>query len=178
MAVQGVGRRYAEAVFDLAMESNTQDQWMNALQTLASAAEDDETSAYFENPAIDQIEKERALEILLGGDGNTEVRNLARLLIDRQRFDTLPSILEAFDEMVLRSRGISIADVTTAIPLSDSESAQIGQQLARIIGTQVEVRSHVDEAIIGGIVARIGDQLIDGSVRTQLRDLRSTLGRR
>lgn len=177
MAIQGVARRYAEAVFDLASTAGTQDAWLNALQTLASAAEDDETRAYFENPAIDDQQKEAALEQILPESAAAEARNLARLLIRRNRFDQLPGILEAFEELVLRARGIAIADVTTAVELTDEERQRVSAQLARIIGSDVEVRTHVDDAIIGGLVARIGDQLIDGSVRTQLRELRSSLGR-
>src|SRR5690606_26845445 len=106
-----------------------------------------------------------------------EVRNLVRLLIHRQRFDQIPNILEALEEMVLNARGIAIADVTTAVPLTDQERQAVSARLANIVGSQIEMREHVDQAIIGGIVARVGDQLIDGSVRTQLRDLRAALSR-
>lgn len=178
MAVQGVARRYAEAVFDLASDAGTEDAWLRSLQTLASAAEDDETRAFFENPAVSDQQKDRALESILTGVERDEVQNLARILIRRQRFRQLPGIVEAFEEMMLQARGIAIADVTTAVPLNAREQQYVSDQLARIVGSEVEVRAHVDDSIVGGIVARVGDQLIDGSVRTQLRELRSTLGRR
>jgi len=178
MAVQGVSRRYAEAVFDLASVEGAQEAWLEALRTLAGIATDDETRAYFENPAVTDQDKERALTLALAGPGQQEAHNLARMLIRRNRFDQLPGILEAFEELVLNARGIAIADVTTAVELTDAERRQVSAQLARIVGSEVEVRAHVDDAIIGGLVARIGDQLIDGSVRTQLRELRATLGRR
>jgi len=178
MAVQGVARRYAEAVFDLASTAGSQESWLRALETLASAAADDESRAYFENPAISVGDKERALGAILTGDQSDEPQNLARLLIRRNRFDQLPGILEAFEALVLSARGIAIADVTTAVELTDTERQLVSTQLARIIGSEVEVRAHVDSAIIGGLVARVGDQLIDGSVRTQLRELRATLSRR
>lgn len=178
MAVQGVARRYAEAVFDLASEAGKEDVWLRSLQTLAAAAEDDETRAFFENPAISDKDKDRALDTILSGTESEEAENLARLLIRRQRFRQLTGIVEAFEEMMLQARGIEIADVTTAVPLNAREQQYVRDQLSRIVGSDVEVRSHVDEAIVGGIVARVGDQLIDGSVRTQLRELRSTLGRR
>lgn len=178
MAVQGVARRYAEAVFDLASTAEAQEAWLNALGTLAAIVQGDESRAYFENPAVSDADKYAALERILPGDENTEARNLTRILIRRQRFDQLPNILEAFEEMVLRARGIAIADVTTAVPLTNQEQQQVRGELHRIIGSEVQVRSRVDESIIGGIVARVGDRLIDGSVRTQLRDLRASLGRR
>lgn len=177
MAVQGVGRRYAEAVFDLASTPAQQDSWLTALRSLASAVEDNETRAFFENPGVPEQRKEQALEAVLPGPENEEVRNLVRLLIHRQRFDQIPNIREAFEAMVLHSRGIAIADVTTAVPLTAHERQAVSARLANIVGSQIQVREHVDQAIIGGIVARVGDQLIDGSVRTQLRELRATLGR-
>lgn len=178
MAVQVVGRRYAEAIFDIASESGTEAAWLSGLETLASAASDTETRAFFENPAISDAQKEAALSAILPSDVDQEIHNLARLLVQRRRFGHLPGILEAFEEMMLRAQGIAIADVTTAVELTDAEQQYVRNQLGRIVGSDVQVRTHVDEAIVGGIVARIGDQLIDGSVRTQLRDLRSTLGRR
>jgi F-type H+-transporting ATPase subunit delta len=178
MAVQGVARRYAEAIFDLASTGEARDRWLNALQVLGDVATDDEMRAYFENPAISDDAKDSALQAAMSGAQNDEVRNLVRMLIRRQRFRHLPGILEAYEEMLLDARGISIAEVTTAVPLTETEHRYVGEQLARIIGSQVEVRAHVDDAIVGGIVARIGDQMIDGSVRTQLRELRSSLGRR
>lgn len=178
MAVQGVARRYAEAVYELAAETGTEESWLTALQTLADATRDDETRAYFENPAISEDAKVAALRGILTGPGSQEAINLSRLLIRRRRFRQIPGIREAFEEMVLRERGMAIADVTTALPMSDEDRRHVSRQLARIVGSDVEVRAHVDDAIVGGIVARVGDQLIDGSVRTQLRELRASLARR
>jgi F-type H+-transporting ATPase subunit delta len=178
MAVQGVGRRYAEAIFDLATTTEMQERWLTSLRMLADAVQDDETRAFFTNPAVPAQVKEEALASVLSGEANLEARNLVRMLIQRRRFDRIPSILEAFEELLLRSQGIAVADVTTAVALSGQQQVEVRAQLSRIVGSEVEVRPHVDESIIGGIVARIGDQLIDGSVRTQLRDLRASLGRR
>lgn len=178
MAVQGVGRRYGEAVFALATSEGTEESWQESLETLASAASDDETRAYFENPAVHDDDKVAALSAILPAGAGEEPRNLTRLLIKRNRFDILPSIHDAFIELRLRAQGIAIADVTTAVPMTDIESQQVSVQLARLVGSEIEVRAHVDDAIIGGLVARIGDQLIDGSVRTQLRELRASLSRR
>lgn len=178
MVVQVVGRRYAEAIFDIASESGNEAEWLDALESLAAAAGEDETRAFFANPAISDQQKESAFTAILPANVDQEIQNLARMLIRRRRFNHLPDILEAFEVMWLRAQGISIADVTTAVELTDAEQQYVSTQLGRIVGTDVRVRSHIDDAIIGGIVARIGDQLIDGSVRTQLRDLRSTLGRR
>jgi F-type H+-transporting ATPase subunit delta len=178
MAVQGVGKRYAEAIFDLATTPESREYWLSTLRTLADAVQDDETRAFFNNPAVSAQAKGNALSSVMPGGINDEARNLARMLIQRRRFDLIPSILEALEELALRSRGIAIADVTTAVPLTEQQQSEVRAQLSRIVGSEVEIRARVDLSIVGGIVARIGDQLIDGSVRTQLRELRATLGRR
>ena len=175
MAARGVAKRYAEAVFDLANDEQNHDAWIADLDVLASAASDEAGGAFFSNPAIATEQKIAVLNELLPGPGHQEARNLARLLMHRQRFEALPDILAVLRDLVLASRGIAIANGVTAVELNDSERAAISRGLEQIVGRQIEVRDSVDPSIIGGIVARVGDQLIDASVTTKLRQLRSTL---
>jgi F-type H+-transporting ATPase subunit delta len=77
--------------------------------------------------------------------------------------------------MYLAAQGVAFADVTTAVPLSPVEEARVAESLTRITGKTIRLRTHVDPDIIGGILARVGDQLIDGTVTTQLRQLKSRL---
>jgi F-type H+-transporting ATPase subunit delta len=175
MAAQGVAKRYAEAVFDLARDEQNHDAWIADLEVLANAASDEDGGAFFSNPGIPTERKTGVLNELLTGPEHQEVRNLARLLMQRQRFDILPGILEVYRDMVLESRGIAIANVVTAVELTDAERAEVSRGLGQIVGKEIELRTRVDPSIIGGIVARVGDQLIDASVTTKLRQLRSTL---
>lgn len=175
MASRAVAKRYAEAVFDLAQETGTEDNWLEDLQTLAILAEDEQLGEYFANPSVSEEAKEEALEQVLPDDTDAAARNLARILVHRNRFDALPDIERVFRELVLESRGIAIADVTTAVELSDLEQQQISEGLQRLVGRKIEIRPHVDESIIGGLIARVGDQLLDGSVRSQLRSMRMAL---
>lgn len=177
MAARGVAKRYAQAVFDLASESKTQDQWLADLTTLANAASDEVAGEFFASPNVGEPGKRAAVDRLLPGANQQQARNLAYLLMQRQRFAILPDVLEVFRDLVLQAQGIAIADVTTAVELSPAEREQVRAQLAAIVGQQVELRARVDPSIIGGIVARIGDRLIDGSVVSQLRDLRISLAR-
>ena len=98
-----------------------------------------------------------------------------RLLLRNHRLVLAPQIQESFDEMYLAERGIAYADVTTAIPLNAAEEAYIAESLTRFTGKTIKLRTHVDPAIIGGILARVGDQLIDGTVTSQLRQLKNRL---
>lgn len=177
MAARGIAKRYAQAVFDLARESNSVDAWLAQLTRLAGIANDDVAGAFFTSPSVDTADKHAAITTFLPGAENQEARNLALLLIQRRRFDILPDILEVFEGLVLESQGIAVADVTTAVQLSDAEQAEVAQRLSSMIGQRVQVRTKVDPSIIGGIVARVGDRLIDGSVESQLRSLRARVAR-
>lgn len=175
MATLRVARRYAEAAFDIARESNTYDAWTRDLTTLAETAGDPVAGEFFANPSIPATAKLNAIDALLPGADQQYARNFARILISRQRFQQAPHILQTFEELRLEERGIAIADVTTAVELTPEELTQVRGGLERIVGRTIEMRAHVDPGIIGGLVARIGDQLIDGSTASQLRNLRTAL---
>lgn len=178
MASRGVAKRYAEAVFDLAKEAQNFDGWLADLRILAELAEDDQSRRFFANPAISEDAKNSAIREFLSASTDTGARNLARLLIHRGRFEELPIMYEVFEDLVLQEQGVAVANVTTAIELTDEEQQQISTGLQRLIGRDVRLRPVVDEAIIGGLVARIGDQMLDGSVRSQLRQMRTRLSYR
>jgi F-type H+-transporting ATPase subunit delta len=177
MAARGVAKRYAQAVFDLATEAGAQDVWLDDLTTLANVAEDPVAGEFVASPNVSTARKREVIDQLLPGESKQFARNLAYMLIERNRFEIAPTMLEVYRDLVLRAQGIAIADVTTAVELTAPERQQVRDQLAGIVGSQIDLRLHVDPSIIGGLVARIGDQLIDGSVETQLRSMRAALAR-
>ena len=106
------------------------------------------------------------------------VRNFLHILVDRHRLDQVPGILEALRELINVQRGIVTAEVTTAVPLDAEMEQVVTQRLATHLGReprQVTIRSRVDPSIIGGVIARVGDQVIDDSVRGRIERLRRTL---
>ncbi|MBX6341089.1 MAG: F0F1 ATP synthase subunit delta [Thermomicrobiaceae bacterium] len=175
MAVAGAAKRYAQAAFEIARQQGTLDQWEENLRRLTAVLQDPTVAEFFASPAVPDEAKVRALEQVLPTEEQRYARNLAMLLLERGRLHQLPEVAEYFHELVLQERGIAIADVTTAVELPPDELRQVQEYLSRLVGMQVQVRSHVDPSIIGGIVARVGDELIDGSVRTQLNRLRERL---
>jgi F-type H+-transporting ATPase subunit delta len=177
MAVRGVAKRYAQAAFDIARESNTVEVWLRDLTRLAEADADGVTGEFFTSPNVPVSTKRAAVDQLLPDADQQYVRNLAYMLIERRRFDILPDMLEVFRDMMLESQGIAIANVTTAVDLTPAEREQIKTQLKNIVGKDIELRAHTDPSLIGGLVARIGDQLIDGSVISQLHQMRAALAR-
>lgn len=167
-------RRYAEAAFQIARDNGTEDAWSEGLERLAALMADPEVAAVMQAAKVSQKDKLALLDKALEGV-DPLVLNLARLLAHRGRAALAPQIAEAFQELVDAERGIAHALVTTAVPLSQDEEKAVAEKLGEITGKQVVVKTEVDEGIIGGLVARIGDRLIDGSTRSHLEALKHRL---
>ncbi|MDI3340551.1 MAG: ATP synthase F1 subunit delta [Sphaerobacter sp.] len=175
MAAAGAARRYAQAAFEIAREQGALDQWERDLQRLSEVLADPTVEAFFASPAVPEEAKREAIATLLPEEPQRLVRNLVLLLLERGRLPQLPQVAEEFSHLVLQERGIAIAEVTTAVPLSEDEQRLVGERVAALIGKQVELRPRVDPDIIGGLVVRVEDNLIDGSVRAQLHQLRQRM---
>ena len=167
-------KRYTQALTEIAQESNTFDAWQRDLDTLTALVSDDEVRNYFESPSVQVEQKLKTAEAVMG-DAQPEARTLLRMLIERRRLRLLPDIHELFADVVLANKGVVMIDVTTADALDDAGENLVRERLKGIVGKDVELRLHTDANLIGGIVARIGDQVIDGSVQNQLRRLRATM---
>ena len=167
-------RRYGEAAFQIARDGGTEERWSEGLSLMAAVFSDSEIAALMQEARISSADKMGLAEKALAGV-DPLVLNLARLLVHRGRTALASQIAEAFQELVDAERGIAHALVTTAVPLSDDETKAVAEKLSEISDLQVVVETEVDEGIIGGLVARIGDKLIDGSTRSQLMALKRRL---
>jgi F-type H+-transporting ATPase subunit delta len=173
-------KRYAQAVFSLGKEQGTLDAWSSDLAVLAELIADDRVADYLTNPSIAAERRIAALDTSLGDSVQPEAHILARLLIERNRALLIPDIRDMFIDQLRVERGIVVAEVTSAERLTDDEEEHIRQKLEYVTGKQVVLELKIDPEIIGGIIVRIGDQIIDGSVRNKLEKMRSRLlaGRR
>ncbi len=167
-------KRYAQAVFDLAKERGTLDAWQADLNGLAMLAGDRMAANYLANPSVPRERKFALVDKVLAG-AQPEARNLARMLVERDRATDAPRIAELYGDLLRAERGVAIAEVTTAEPLSPGSEALVRDRLQKLVGKQIELRVAVDPSIIGGLVARVGDLVIDGSAIGQLRKLRARL---
>jgi F-type H+-transporting ATPase subunit delta len=170
----GPGGRYAVALFSLAKDRGVTDLWAAQIQKLGSVAGEAGAIRVLTSPGLSIQQKKQAIETVAGPLA-PEVSRLVELLLERKRIDQLPSLAEAFAQLVREDKGIELAEVTTAITLTDADRQNIVRWLTSYLGRSVEVRYKVDPEIIGGVVARVGDQLIDGSVRGRLEALRKAL---
>lgn len=170
----GAAKRYVQAVVELAREQGSFDAWQRDLGTLRAAVSDPTVQSFLENPSIQASDKDKVLDSVLG-EASQEARNLAHMLVARGRTGIIQDLADLFDEAVLAEKGIALVDVTTAEELDAAGQDVVREQLGRLLGKNVQLRLHVDPAIIGGVVAKTGDRVIDGSVVNQLRRLRARL---
>jgi F-type H+-transporting ATPase subunit delta len=170
-------RRYASAAFTVASRGGDYDAWVQALAELTRVLRMPSARTVFMSPAVPVGQKAAALDRILP-NASPMIRNFLHILVERDRLDQVPGILEALRDLINAQRGIITADVTTAVPLDAELQRLVAQRLAAHLGRDpqnVSIRSRVDPSIIGGVVARVGDQVIDDSVRGRIERLRRTL---
>jgi F-type H+-transporting ATPase subunit delta len=168
-------KRYAEAIFGLGQERGNLDDWQRDLDLLANVVADKRIAASLKNPTVAADRKVAVIEDALAGEVQPETRNLIRLLVEHNRTTLTPEIRDVFADKVREARGIVVAEATTADPLHSSERELVREKLEQMTGLRVELTTRIDPDIIGGIVIRIGDQVIDGSVRNKLERMRMRL---
>ena len=171
----GSARRYAEAAFGIAERDGTIPAWLEQLDLAAEALGDDEASRVLGNPAIPAPERGEVADRILGDRVSGPVRNLVQLLLRRGRADLLPAVAREYRRLYDRHEGITQAEVISAAPLGDDEVVALRDRLAGMTGGRIELRFRIDPSILGGVVVRLGDRLIDGSVRGRLERLRARL---
>ena len=166
--------RFAEAAFAVARDTNQFDAWLAALEQASQVFENHAAALFLSSPVEPPEKKRSVLAELLPGVP-AEVTNFFAILAHRDRLDLLPEISVAFRRLVNEYREIAVADVTTAIPIDESQRTLIATRLGQRLGKRVVVEARVDPSILGGVIAQVGDDVIDGSVRGRLERLRRTL---
>ena len=168
------GKRYGQAIFELAQEQGAVEQWGQDVALVAQAFEDAEFGALLKHAGVSAEDKRRATEAVLA-DVQPLVRNMVDLLVARGLVDAIREACSEYIEMQDQMEGRQRVEVTTAVPLESAEVARITEFVANLIGREVVVTPRVDEEILGGLVIQIGDRLLDGSARARLNGLRERL---
>jgi F-type H+-transporting ATPase subunit delta len=174
MASSAIARRYASAYFELAREQNAVEERGDDLARAVETLSNPEVVAALGNPRLDITDRVRLALDLIDGLGEP-VRNLVRLLVERNRIAALPGVLEQYRILADRAAGVVRAEVTTAVPVSDAQREAIIDALRKRFGDKVQVEVRTDPSIIGGLVVRVGDRVIDNSLRTHLQQLQASL---
>jgi F-type H+-transporting ATPase subunit delta len=168
------GKWYAQAAFALALERDELEGWQKGLEDIAELTQNEALLGLLENPKVPFTGKKSLLEEQLG-DIPPLVLHLALLLVTKNGLRLASDISRQYQLLLDAHQGIEHAEVTTAVPLSDKDRDLITRRIGEIVRRKVMLDPRVDPAVIGGFVARIGDMLIDGSIRQQLDTLKKNL---
>ena len=174
MAGEIAAKRHAQAVFEIALERNELEKWRSDLDLLAGIFGEEELIPVLENPKIRFEDKAEVVSKNLTGIGPMAL-NLAKLLIQKHRVRIMPGIAAEYRILMDRHQGIEHAEVTTAVQMEFGIEFKLKEELAKITGHKVELTTRIDPAIIGGFIARLGDKVIDGTVRNRLQNLKHNI---
>tara|TARA_B100000470_G_C19737264_1_gene367430 strand:- start:255 stop:788 length:534 start_codon:yes stop_codon:yes gene_type:complete len=168
-------RRYAQALFLIAEEKGDQEQWLADLELLASSSRNSDFIAFIDSPKIENVKKIEVIKEAFSKFVSEMALNFVSLLATRNSVASLSNIADAFQELVDSEKGVERAEIVSAVKLTDEQERDIVDKLAQMVGKELSVTTYVDESILGGYLARVGDRLVDGSVKTQLENMRREL---
>ena len=173
-----IAKPYAQALYDAAAEQDALDRIVgDANQVVDLAHESEDFEQFLTNPILSPQFKSEMFQQLLSEAVHPLTLNFLLLLASKQRERFLVAILLAFLKLVDLKAGRVVAQVTSAVPLSDAQQTSLVKQLSDYSGAEVRLELSEDTAIKGGIIVRLGDTVFDGSVATQLQRLRSLLAK-
>lgn len=176
MALKGaIARRYAEAVFDLGREQNSVERWREDIKILNEYLSNRPLLFVLSEPKVAFAKKQGILEDLFANRVQRDALGLVIVLAERQLLELMPRITTEFERLYDDYKNQAKASLTTALPLDADEQAQIVAALQRMTGKTIQLTTKVDASILGGVVARVGDTLIDGSVARRLAILRDQI---
>ena len=170
-----IARRYAGAIFDLAIKQNTLDRTLEDVKGIAQLFAIRKLSYLLREPHIPAKRKETAIRQSLADKVLPTSLNLALLVVQRELVEAMPNIATELEKRVLDYRNQAVAEITTAAPLDAAQQALIKEALEKQTGKTIIMHTRVDPSIMGGVVARVGDEVIDGSIRHRLTALQQQL---
>ncbi len=173
--VSALARPYGLAAFKRAREEGNFKEWNHMLQLLVLIMQDATMRGLIANPKVnDQQLAELIIDV--GGDGLSETGgNLVRILAENERLAEMAGVAAVFDEERDRTEGRSHVEVTSAFELTNTQQKSIADSMSKRLGTEVDVSVTVDKSLIGGVVIRAGDTVIDASLRGRLGQLGQSL---
>ncbi|BBF44742.1 ATP synthase delta chain [Lachnospiraceae bacterium KM106-2] len=172
-----VSKTYGEALFDLGVEENTLDVILEEIEVVKEAFEQNEDlSKFLNHPKITKEEKVSVIENIFKGRISDSVVGFLVIIVDKGRYNDIEAIFDYFIAKVREYHNIGVAFITSAVELSDQQKDQIEKKLlATTKYVQFEMHYAVDKSILGGLIIRIGDRVVDSSIRNQLRTMAKAL---
>ena len=171
---RGSPRRYAQAVFEIARDEGRFSEWLSDLRVISAALEDTKLSTFLSNPKARFSQKKEVLRETFQ-DVSPKALNLLYLLTSRNQTELLRKIVTLYERMLDEHCGRERAQIITALPLNEVEQKEIIQRLSELREKEVRAEFKIDPQVLGGMVIRVGDKLIDGSVKEKFLRLRKEI---
>ena len=171
-----IAKRYAVALFELTHDQGTDTETLAELSALRDVLEQNpEFTKALLSLRIDEAAKQKMLATLSEGTSQV-VCNLIQMTYDYRRIQNLPAIITKYEELVHKAAGIVNAEVQTAVPLSDDQVSRLKEKLVqRYQANEVRLTQSVDENLLGGVIVKANDQILDGSLATKLAAIRQSI---
>ena len=177
MSVETIARRYGTALADVVLKTGETEMVKSELKTWEQmiASSGDLRNA-FGNPSIAHISKERVLESLISKTNPSKTTaNFLRIVVRNGRLTELSEINDKFEAVLEERSGNVLAEVTSARELSEEQKRELRSNLEKLTGKHVQLNFGIDPSLIGGVVTRVGSTVYDGSVKTQLENLKEQM---
>lgn len=171
-----LARPYAEAAFQLAAEQGLLPQWSDTLAAMANAVKHPDVASLISNPKLSAAQLTDTFASLVPSVASDSLaKNFVATLVSHERLILLPAIAVQFDKLRAEQEGFADAAVTSAFALADSELSKLVATLERRFKRKIKPHVRIDKELIGGVVVRVGDEVIDSSVRGQLAKMQAAL---
>lgn len=176
MASSRIASRYSKSLFDLAIQDNKIEQIKEDMLFIEAICESsNDLIALLKNPIV-KAESKKAVMLKLIGEKDKSIQDFVSFLIDKKREEELPSIASQFIASYNQMKGISQATVVSAVPLSDKKLSQMQSYVEQLLNqSDIQLHNEVDPSIIGGVIIKYEDKLLDKSVSKELREIRKQL---
>jgi len=170
-------RPYARAIYQQATETSSVEDWGSALELMTAIAIDAAMADVLDNPQLGREQKGELLLKIIGDKLNSQQTNLIKLMAENGRLKALPEVLDQFEVYRAEAEGKIDAEVVSAFALSDEQEKAIAATLKTKLGREITLTTSIDESLIGGVIIKAGDTIIDGSMKSQLESLALNLSR-
>ncbi|MGE5473506.1 MAG: F0F1 ATP synthase subunit delta [Ignavibacteriales bacterium] len=173
-----VEKRYAEALIRIGVDKNLIDTFKADMESIEKTiAENIELKKFLNNPSLKSSSKKEVIEKIFGKEAHKDTVNFIKILVDKGRMKNFSEIIEQYSLLADEIKKCLNLKVISSEALSDSQIKKLGEKLRVVYGSQsVKVDNIIDSSILGGVVVKIGDKMIDGSVKGKLDRMQSAIG--
>lgn len=171
-----VAKRYSQALFELAQNDEELGQFFNDLKSINTTIDQSvELKTFLSHPAFNNETKKEIIKEIFEGKINKNILNFLYVLIDRNRIYALGAIINHLEELMDKKYNILTVEVITAIELSYEMKEKLTNKLQNLYQKQIKVKTEIDEDILGGMMLKIGDKIVDGTIKAKLNNMKRTL---